>query len=72
MTYVATKNFWMHEEGNRERSKIADRCYVHSSCSTYTKRNILNYLFKELGITAGVLELEIAPLADKVTDNEDE
>ena len=72
MTYVATKNFWMHEEGNRDRSKIAERCYVHSSCSTYTKQSILNYLFKELGIPSGVLEFEIAPLADKVIDTDDE
>lgn len=72
MTYVATKDFWMHESGNRDRTKIADRCFVTSSCSTYTKRSILNYLFKELGVSPGVLEFEIAPLGEKVTDTEDE
>ena len=72
MTYVATKDYWLHEEERKDRSKIADHCYVHSSCSTNTKRSILNYLFKELGITSNILEFEIAPLADSVTDSEEE
>lgn len=71
MTYVASKNYWMHETENKDRSKIADRCYVYSSCSTNTKRSILNYIFKELNISPNILELEIAPLVDKVTDAED-
>ena len=72
MTYLASKDEWMHETGNRERSKIADGCYVYSSCSTYTKRCVLAYLFKEMGIPSSVLEFEIAPLAEKVTDSEEE
>jgi hypothetical protein len=72
MTYVATKNYWMHDSVNKERSKIADNCFVFSSCSTNTKRSILAYLFKELGIPSSVLEFELAPLADKVIDSEDE
>ena len=71
MTYVASKNYWMHETENKDRSRIADRCYVYSSCSTNTKRSILNYIFKELSISPNILELEIAPLVDKVTDSED-
>ena len=72
MTYVASKDYWMHETGNKERSKIAENCFVHSSCSTYTKRSILNYLFKELNIPSSVLELELTPQVDKVTDSEEE
>lgn len=72
MTYIASKDYWMHDKGNKERSKIAEGCYVHSSCSTNTKTSILNYLFKEMNIPSNILELEIAPLADKVIDADDE
>lgn len=72
MTYVATKNYWLHEIGNKDRSFVAENCYIVSSCSTNTKRSILNYLFKELDIHPGVLEFEIVPLADKVTDPDEE
>ena len=69
MTYLASKDYWVHETANKERSKIADGCYVYSSCSTNTKRSILTYLFKEMGIPSSVLEFELAPLAEKVTDS---
>lgn len=72
MTYVATKDYWMHETGNKERTKIAENCYIYSSCSTNTKRSILNYLFKELNIPSSILEFELAPLVEKVTDSEEE
>ena len=72
MTYVSTKNFWMHDSDNKDRTKIADSCYVYSSCSTNTKRSILTYLFKELDIPSSILEFELAPLADKVIDSEEE
>ena len=71
-TYVATKDYWMHETGNKERTKIAENCYIYSSCSTNTKRSILNYLFKELNIPSSVLEFELVPVAEKVTDLEEE
>lgn len=71
-TYVATKDYWLHETGNKERSKIAENCYIYSSCSTNTKRSILNYIFKELNIPSSVLEFELAPIVDKVTDLEEE
>ena len=64
MTYVASKDYWMHDEERKDRSKIADNCYVYSSCSTNTKRSVLNYLFRELGISSNILEFEIAPIAD--------
>ena len=72
MTYLATKDEWMHDSDNKERSKIADGCFLYTSCSTNTKRSILNYLFKEMNIPSSVLEFEITPLVDKVTDNDDE
>lgn len=71
-TYVATKDFWMHETGTKERTKIAENCYIYSSCSTNTKRSILTYMFKELNIPSSVLEFELVPLAEKVTDSEEE
>lgn len=72
MTYLATKDEWLHESENKDRSKIADRCFLFTSCSTNTKRSILNYLFREMIIPSSILEFEIAPLADKVIDSEDE
>lgn len=72
MTYVTSKDNWVHEDDSKERSKVAERCYVFSSCSTNTKRSILNYLFKELSIPSNVLEFELVPLVDKVTDSEEE
>lgn len=71
MTYLSSKNYWVHETDNKERSKIAEGCYVYSSCSTNTKRSILNYLFKEMRIPSNILEFEIAPLAEKVMDSEE-
>ena len=69
MTYVAGKNYWIHASEAKGRSKVAEHCYVHTSCSTNTKRNILNYLFKECEISASILEFELVPLADKVMDS---
>ena len=72
MTYVASKNYWIHDSEAKGRSKVAEHCDVHTSCSTNTKRSILNYLFKECGIPTSVLEFELAPLADKVTESNEE
>ncbi len=72
MTYVATKDYWLHDTATKERSKIADKCFVFSSCSTNTKRSILTYMFKELNIPSSVLEFELAPIVEKVTDTEEE
>lgn len=72
MTYLSTKEYWVHENDSKDRTKVADQCYVHSSCSTNTKRSILNYLFKELDIPSSVLEFELAPIVDKVIDSEEE
>lgn len=72
MTYLATKDLWLHDTGSKERSKIAENCYVYSSNSTNTKRSILTYLFREMNLSPSLLEFELVPMADKVTDSEEE
>ena len=72
MTYLASRNYWVFDTDHKERSKVADNCYVYSSCSTNAKRSILTYLFKGLGVSPSVLEFELTPLADKVVDSDDE
>lgn len=72
MTYLCSKNWWVHDTEAKDRSYVADNCYVHTSCSTNTKRSILNYLFKELNIPPSVLEFELTPIVDTVTDIEEE
>ena len=72
MAYLASREEWLHETDRKDRSKVADRCYVYTSCSTNTKRSCLNYMFKEMGIPSSILEFELVPLADKVTDAESE
>ena len=34
------------DEVRKNRSVVADRCYIYTSCSTNSKRSGLNYLFK--------------------------
>ena len=72
MTYVASKNYWVHDSEAKGRSKVAEHCYVHTSCSTNTKHSILNYLFKECGIPTSVLDFELVPLTDKAADFNEE
>ena len=67
MTYLAKKNWWVHDGESKERTQFTDSCYVHSSCSTSTKRSILNYLFKEFGIPADCLEFELEPLQQEIS-----
>ena len=72
MAYLASKGEWLHEKDRKDRSKVADRCYIYSSCSTNTKRSCISYLFKELGIPSSILEFELVPLIEKVTDADSE
>ena len=72
MAYLASMDEWVHETDSKERSKVAEGCYIYSSCSTNTKRSGINYLFKGMGIPSSVLELELVPLVEKVTDDENE
>lgn len=71
MIYMATKNNNLHEENAEDRSKIADNCYVYSSCSTNTKRGILTNLFKGCNIPASVLEFELVPRTENIIKNEE-
>lgn len=70
MTYLATLNYWLHDTDNKERSRIADNCYVSSSNSTATKQTILQYLFKNCNISSNVLEFELYPQADKLIEDD--
>ena len=72
MAYLASKSEWLHETDSKDRSKVADRCYLYTSCSTNTKRSGLNYMFKELEIPSNILEFELVPLADKVIETEND
>lgn len=71
MIYMATKNNNLHEENAEDRSKIADNCYVYSSCSTNTKRGILTNLFKGCNIPAAVLEFELVPITENTIEDEE-
>lgn len=73
VTYLCQKGYWFHCEGTSERSRIADNCYVYSSCSTKTKQTILSYLFQNCGISDNELEFYLQPVSEKqVVDNEEE
>ena len=72
MTYLANQNLWVHNGNKKGSSKFAENCYVHTSCDTKTKRIILNYLFKECNVPPSVLEFELTPQTEKVTDVEEE
>lgn len=72
MTYLASKKYWVHDVESKDNTKIADKCYVYSSCSTNTKKSILTYLFKEMDIPSSVLEFELVPLTDKTIENNEE
>ncbi len=71
MLFVAGRDLWIHTSGSKDRSKIADGCFVYSSCSTNTKRSILTFLFKETGIPSSILEFELVPMEGQVYDNTD-
>ena len=70
--YLATKNYWVHDSENKERSKIANNCYVHSSCSTKTKCSILKYVFEHMNVPMSDLEFDLIPLSEKTVDEDDE
>ena len=70
MLYLATKNDMVHANANTYSSPVADNCHVWTSNDTRTKRGILLYIFKEIGISPSELELELVPLNDNtISDN---
>lgn len=67
MNSLAKNNFWLHvQEEGTDYSRVADGCYVYSSCSTRTKCSIITYIFEQLEINPSNLEFELVPLNDKV------
>lgn len=71
MVYLATKDCYLHEVDSEGRTKVADNCYIYSSCSTNTKRTILAYLFKNCNVPASSLEFELVPLTDNIIETEE-
>lgn len=73
MTYIAStcKTSWFRTSEAKDYSKIADHCYVYSSCSSNTKRTILSYLFQNCEIPTNLLEFALLPLTDKEIEVED-
>ncbi len=70
MLYLATKNDMVHASAKYFTSPVADNCHVWTSNDTRTKRGILLYIFREIGIVPSELELELVPLNDNtVSDN---
>lgn len=67
MNSLAKNNYWLHEKKeDNDHSRIAEGCYVYSSCSTRTKCSIISYIFEQLEINPSELEFELVPLNDKV------
>lgn len=69
MNSLAVSDYWLHPTDREDRSRIADGCYVHSSCSTRTKCAILNYIFDQLELNPSDLEFELIPKSDKVIED---
>lgn len=70
MLYLATKDDTLHIKAKSYTSPVADNCHIWTSNDTRTKRNILLYIFREIGISPSELELELVPLNDNiVSDN---
>ncbi len=71
MIYLCQKDYWFHKEATPDGalSRIAEHCYVYSSCSTKSKQSILSYLFQNCGIAEDDLELYLQPLSDKQVED---
>lgn len=69
-SYLATQRYWLYDTSTKERSKITDNCYVHSSCSTKTKCSILRYIFEKMNIPFSDLEFSLVPMTEKVVEDE--
>lgn len=72
MNSLAKNNYWLHDNDHKERSRVADNCFVYTSCSTRTKCAVINYIFEQLEINPSDLEFELVPLTDKVQDAAEE
>ena len=68
MNSLAKNNNWLVEKGRKDYSRVADNCYVYTSCSTKTKCTIISHIFEQLEINPSDLEFELVPLNDSVQD----
>ncbi len=69
MLYLATKDYCLHPQQKDNNTKVAEDCYVWSANSTKSKRAILLYIFKEIGIAPSELVIGLVPVTE--TTNED-
>lgn len=68
MNSLAKNNGWLCEKETKDYSRVADHCYVYSSCSTKSKCSIISFIFEQLEINPSDLEFELVPVSDKVQD----
>ena len=69
MLYLATKDNYLHSSAKDYTAPVVENCHVWASNDTRSKRNVLLYIFKELGIDPSILELELVPLNNNVVDD---
>ena len=69
MLYLATKDNYLHASAKDYTAPVVENCHVWASNDTRSKRNVLLYIFKELGIDPSILELELVPLNNNVVDD---
>lgn len=69
MLYLATKNDYLHSTAQTYTTPIVNNCHVWASNDTRSKRNVLLYIFKEIGIDPSILELELEPINNNVVDD---
>lgn len=72
MNSLAKNNGSLCEKEAKDYSRVADNCFVYTSCSTKSKCNIINYIFEQLEINPSDLEFELVPISDKVQDATEE
>ena len=68
MLYLTTKDDTLHPVAKKYTSPITDNCHVWTANDTRTKKNILLYIFKEIGISPAELELELVPISDSIVN----
>lgn len=66
MYSISSVDAWLHLKDGKDRSKIADDCYVWSSNSTKTKCSGIRYIFKNLNILPSELDFHLIPLNQSV------
>lgn len=69
MLYLATKNDNLHSTAKSYTTPIVNNCHVWTSNDTRSKRNVLLYIFNEIGIDSSILELELEPINNNVVDD---